>query len=588
MSVQTWGSLPKTQDNAQTVDQQIDAKIADHEADPSAHLGEDEALTSHRASEIIDHVAKSIVNDKIIEVARAYTAILKIPTTQASNYFFPAVQYEEDPLVIVSPSKTIPEILGRLSPDDSEYIYMPMVPEWGTYFQMQNPDLPVGTKAVKIKLHIRAKILNPTVTNLDFGFMYNGGYDEADFQATSAWQDFTKEIVQMVDGNDIFGVINQDRLDAYTFDVFVMPVGTDTTKNQLAISSFYIEVFVPADAEREDFFDLKDAVDYVNSLGGGSIFVKNGAYECGREYVRMNSYTEIIGESLAGVLFSWPDWDYSLLLGADVAPVYTAGTITLTQNSASVTASGVSWTSANTVGKYLLDKRTGHYYPIISWQDATHITLGETYQGQTASSLGYLITDMTVENKISNVTLNGEIVLHNAINITLENVYFSSGVLQLGYLENLQMVDCDLSAVTTSLKFDYLSSCSFRNNTFRTFTGMIMWLKVNSINNVISDNLFIDNKNQCVLFEAFGNILKGNIFLNNGWTGGQLYPPILTYSTSHHNVIVNNIIRYCNSYGIGSQAGADYNLAVGNVCTDNYFAGVVNNGAHSVTSGNVV
>jgi hypothetical protein len=588
MSVQTWGSLPKAQDNAQTVDEQIDAKIADHEADPSAHLGDDESLTSHRASEIIDHVAKSIVNDKIIEVARAYTAILKVPTTQASNYFFPAVQYEEDPLVVVSPSKTIPEILGRLTPDDSEYIYMPMVPSYGTYFQMQNPDLPVGTKAVKIKLHIRAKILNPTVSTLDFGFMYNGGYDEADFQATSSWQDFTKEIFEMVDGDDVFGVINQDRLDAYTFDVFVMPEGSDTTKNQLAISSFYIEVFVPVDAEREDFFDLKDAVDYVNSLGGGSVFIKNGAYDMGRRKTALNSYVELYGESLAGVVFSAPDYDYNFLIGTDIAPLYTAGTITLTQNSASVTASGVSWTSANTVGKYLLDKRTGHYYPIISWQDSTHVTLGEIFQGVTASSLAYEIVDMTCENKVSNMTFFGEFTISKAINITLQNVLMQNGSLRLDHLENLQMLDCELSAVSTNVKFDYISQSTFRNCAFRNHTGMILWFKANSIGNIIEDCLFIDNKNQCVLFEGSENILKGSYFRNNGWTGGQLYPPILTYSTSHHNAIVNNIIRYCNSYGIGSQSGADYNLVIGNICTDNYSAGVVNNGAHSVTASNVV
>ena len=72
-------------------------------------------------------------------------------------------------------------------------------------------------------------------------------------------------------------------------------------------------------------------------------------------------------------------------------------------DSASVVASGVTWTSANTVGKYLLNKVTGHYYKIISWQDSTHITLETLFQGQTTSGLGYLILDMKEENKIKKI-----------------------------------------------------------------------------------------------------------------------------------------------------------------------------------------
>jgi hypothetical protein len=39
--------------------------IATHEADPDAHLETGESLQSHKASEIIDHLARSIVRDKL-------------------------------------------------------------------------------------------------------------------------------------------------------------------------------------------------------------------------------------------------------------------------------------------------------------------------------------------------------------------------------------------------------------------------------------------------------------------------------------------------------------------------------------------
>jgi len=59
-----WGLLEKALDDDQTILEAIDEKIAAHEADEEAHLGEGESLQSHRAEEIIDHLAGSIVADK--------------------------------------------------------------------------------------------------------------------------------------------------------------------------------------------------------------------------------------------------------------------------------------------------------------------------------------------------------------------------------------------------------------------------------------------------------------------------------------------------------------------------------------------
>jgi hypothetical protein len=61
----TWGSLPKSQVDASTVDEQIASDIQDHLDDPDAHLEVGQSLQSHKASEIIDHIAKSIVEDKL-------------------------------------------------------------------------------------------------------------------------------------------------------------------------------------------------------------------------------------------------------------------------------------------------------------------------------------------------------------------------------------------------------------------------------------------------------------------------------------------------------------------------------------------
>ena len=65
MSNPVWGVLEKALDDPQTILEAVDAKIAAHEADEEAHLGAGESLQSHRASEIIDHAAASVLADKI-------------------------------------------------------------------------------------------------------------------------------------------------------------------------------------------------------------------------------------------------------------------------------------------------------------------------------------------------------------------------------------------------------------------------------------------------------------------------------------------------------------------------------------------
>jgi len=67
MANPTWSLLAKSQDDDETIEEAIDRIVAAHNADEEAHLGVGESLQSHKASEIIDHVAESVVADKIKE-----------------------------------------------------------------------------------------------------------------------------------------------------------------------------------------------------------------------------------------------------------------------------------------------------------------------------------------------------------------------------------------------------------------------------------------------------------------------------------------------------------------------------------------
>ncbi len=64
-----WENLAKNQEDAEKIEAAIYRIVAEHCADETSHLGTGESLASHRASEIIDHVAKSIISDIIADGA---------------------------------------------------------------------------------------------------------------------------------------------------------------------------------------------------------------------------------------------------------------------------------------------------------------------------------------------------------------------------------------------------------------------------------------------------------------------------------------------------------------------------------------
>jgi hypothetical protein len=72
MTLPLWGQLDKAQDDDQKIVQAIAEAIAQHEADPEAHLGEGESLSEHKQEGIIDHPQGSLVPDKFSPTSGFY------------------------------------------------------------------------------------------------------------------------------------------------------------------------------------------------------------------------------------------------------------------------------------------------------------------------------------------------------------------------------------------------------------------------------------------------------------------------------------------------------------------------------------
>lgn len=65
MSIDTWGMLPKSGTDSETIEQAIARMIQEHDDDNTAHLEPGQSLQEHHSSDVIDHPAGSILADKI-------------------------------------------------------------------------------------------------------------------------------------------------------------------------------------------------------------------------------------------------------------------------------------------------------------------------------------------------------------------------------------------------------------------------------------------------------------------------------------------------------------------------------------------
>jgi hypothetical protein len=61
----TWGQLAKSQTDPEKIEEAIQRLVAEHNANPEAHLVEGGSLQSHKMAEIIDHLVESVIADKI-------------------------------------------------------------------------------------------------------------------------------------------------------------------------------------------------------------------------------------------------------------------------------------------------------------------------------------------------------------------------------------------------------------------------------------------------------------------------------------------------------------------------------------------
>lgn len=129
MALPLWGQLEKAQDDTQTIDEAIAEAIANHEADSEAHLGSGESLEQHKAEDIIDHPAGSLLSDKQTMTEIAVSTIFESLdgwTTggDVSNDDIPGLQfYVEDGFVDDSYIRSNPQTPVNFFSNDFDMLF---------------------------------------------------------------------------------------------------------------------------------------------------------------------------------------------------------------------------------------------------------------------------------------------------------------------------------------------------------------------------------------------------------------------------------------------------------------------------------
>lgn len=317
-----------------------------------------------------------------------------------------------------------------------------------------------------------------------------------------------------------------------------------------------------------DYALLSDAI----AAGKKRIFVRGGTYnETGN--IAISSDTIIVGENPESTVINLGT--YKISTTAEASP-YTTGTVTFTQDSATVTGSGTTWSGNIAANDYIRNDNTGEWYQILTVDGNTQITLKKNYRGNTQAGVNYRIS-----------TLNN--------NITFNRLKFSSSSgssvysLRIESIISLIISECHFVGGNGAIYGNEVVYGKILNNIVKdldsaTPNEAIYFTESN--HNIISNNFINNKKNSSKSSIVLDSNCTYNLLIDNSSTTSAAAGLEVKYS-SNYNRISNNSFTGNLSYGINIDSS--YNTIIGNQCTYNTTAGIIltsSNAAFNTLTGN--
>lgn len=197
-------------------------------------------------------------------------------------------------------------------------------------------------------------------------------------------------------------------------------------------SSRIYSAIVSLSGEVGTFKDIQLALNYVGKLGGGAVFIKNGTYILEKDLL-IPSGVNIQGESASEVVLDFNGTAHQLNAIGEF--IYDEGTISVNNNSTSVTGTGTVWESS-LEGSFIQIR--GTYYTILTVLSGTSLTIDIGFSGDNISQETYLIA-----NPITGITIS---------DITVQNSTHSDGSIYLNYSSGITIKNFTLITSTLGLK----------------------------------------------------------------------------------------------------------------------------------------
>ena len=326
------------------------------------------------------------------------------------------------------------------------------------------------------------------------------------------------------------------------------------------------------------FSDIQQAIDYVNSLGGGAVLIKAGTYDVTEE-ITIPSNVYLTGESPFNTTIRNTGTNRAILIDGEFRT--NSDSVSLTNGDATVTGTSSSFvTDGVQAGDVLFVRDLGVEYIVASVTDNTHLEITENYQGDAISGAFFTIYDASNSSNIgiSNVTIDGSaveaesfvttVVISEGRNITLENVIIT------GSLEADDLTITDVANYR-------ISNSIFKNASDR---GIAIGGGYGVLSGVYGNKngaygIYISSSARLIGCQVVANGADG-IFMEQGGNNAPLVEGCFISGNAGSGVIVvlcegaqvqNNRIVNNGSYGIEVGGGPD--VSVDTIISGNYIDG---------------
>jgi hypothetical protein len=412
MSVETWGMMPKNSEDPEKIEEAIDRLVEAHNDDPDSHLEEGQSLRSHRASDIIDHRAESVVEDKIRDlnvtnrkidiIARTAQAIVKTGITEDEvlypnavgsetniDYQWPAEDEHFDKVndpgagvddsLVYNMSQAFQRDLYGIdsyaSDDDIDGVVVTIrcnEGAFGTYATIGKPAIRIGGQVFEGE----EKIFPSGWTNYSWGWPVN----------PATGNPWTED-------------------DINNLEIGVSIKGADPDKNG-SCSLVFATVIKRTEGGEGVFSSLERAIEYIKSteLGEGKILIMPGTY-CPICKIDLASNIDIRGiDPLRTVLDFGGKGEKWVEMWGD-SEHYATGTIAVTAEDATVTGSSTSWLANLEEGDWI--KIDNSWFKIKTVDTDTSLELEAPYEGKSQSGLSYSAGAMAENIFVRGITVKG-------------------------------------------------------------------------------------------------------------------------------------------------------------------------------------